>query len=162
MNIKTWQLIKFLHKIHTKIQNVINEVGDVSVYSACTVRIWACPGTKQATFIIHVLKLHVIEVQYRETSSTSFMTFWILVWILLKNFIDLKLLLFLFITPLLGIISKVFSADWLWWKRLLCSTFPTVPVFFYQIVNMYNQNILIDNKKGTTEFICRVCVGCIW
>ena len=65
------------------------------------------------TFIIHELKLHMVEVQYTETSPPSFMTFWILVQILLENITDLKffLLLFLFITPLLGIISNVFSAD---------------------------------------------------
>jgi hypothetical protein len=58
-------------------------------------------GTNVATFIIPVLKLHIL--QYTKTSATSFITFQILLQILLKNFIDLQFLLFLFIAPLLGI-----------------------------------------------------------
>jgi hypothetical protein len=41
------------------------------------------------------------------------------------------------------------------------ASFPTVPVFFYQTVNTYNQNILTDNRKLTMSFICHVCVECI-
>jgi len=42
-NNKTLRSVKFFSKIHTKIQNVINEVGDVSVYCAsvtCNFNIW--------------------------------------------------------------------------------------------------------------------------
>ena len=41
-------------------------------------------------FFIHELKIHMVEVQYTETSPPSFMTFSILVQILLKNFSDLN------------------------------------------------------------------------
>ena len=48
------------------------------------------PAVMRQPFIIHELKLHMVEVQYTETSPPLFMTFWILVRTLLKNFNDLK------------------------------------------------------------------------
>lgn len=66
--------------------------------------------------------------------------------------------LFLFIIPILEVVSKVFSAEWLWKGGLVLSTFHSVPVLFLPD-GQYVWPEPVTEKNKRMEFVL-CCVGC--